>query len=166
MRNCGRPPCTPRSNGKSAETIEKETPKELPLRKRVRNRVKTREFIEWSFLRNELVNHNTPTPLFFVSVASKGFSPAVSLLFATLAGRSISVAAKGLTRTKCWQESNWVGAEDSEGVRRTTWRASMVRRALSFPTRPESAIAGATAGRRKNRANYRKNYSILVQLVK
>jgi len=35
-------------------------------------------------------------PVFFVSVASKGLSLAVSLLFATLAGRSISVAAKGL----------------------------------------------------------------------
>jgi hypothetical protein len=31
-----------------------------------------------------------------VSVAAKGFSPAVSLLFATLARRFISVAAKGL----------------------------------------------------------------------
>ena len=37
-----------------------------------------------------------PPPVFFVSVASKGFSLAVSLLFATLAGRSINVAAKGL----------------------------------------------------------------------
>jgi hypothetical protein len=37
-----------------------------------------------------------PSPLFFVSVASKGFSQGVSLLFATLAGRSISVAAEGL----------------------------------------------------------------------
>src|SRR5712692_6064065 len=36
------------------------------------------------------------TPLFFVSVAFKGLSHAVSLLFATLAGRSIGVAAKGL----------------------------------------------------------------------
>jgi hypothetical protein len=36
------------------------------------------------------------TPRFFVSVASKGFTKPVSLLFATLAGRSISVAAKGL----------------------------------------------------------------------
>src|SRR6266446_4673497 len=71
----------------------------------------------------------TPPPMFLVSVASKGFSSAVSLLFATLAMRSISVAAKGLTRTKCWRESNWVGAEDFEGVRRTTWRARMVRRA-------------------------------------
>ena len=35
-------------------------------------------------------------PLFFVSVASKGVSFAVSLLFAALAGRFISVAAKGL----------------------------------------------------------------------
>jgi hypothetical protein len=37
-----------------------------------------------------------PPPVFFVSVASKGLSLAVSLLFATFAGRSISVAAKGL----------------------------------------------------------------------
>ena len=36
------------------------------------------------------------TPLFFVSVASKGLSNDVSLLFATLAGSFISVAAKGL----------------------------------------------------------------------
>ncbi len=35
-------------------------------------------------------------PTFLVSVAAKGFSPAVSLLFATLAGRCISVADKGL----------------------------------------------------------------------
>jgi hypothetical protein len=38
----------------------------------------------------------SPTPVFFVSVASKGFSHSVSLLFATLAGRCISVAGKGL----------------------------------------------------------------------
>ncbi len=38
-------------------------------------------------------------PLFFVSVASKGFGYTVSLLFATLAGRSISVAVKGLRGT-------------------------------------------------------------------
>jgi len=37
-----------------------------------------------------------PPPRFFVSVASKGLSWGVSLLFATLAGRFISVAAKGL----------------------------------------------------------------------
>jgi hypothetical protein len=34
--------------------------------------------------------------VFFVSVASKGFSKVVSLLFATLAGWFISVAAKGV----------------------------------------------------------------------
>ena len=34
--------------------------------------------------------------MFFVCVASKGLSRAVSLLFSTLVGRSISVAAKGL----------------------------------------------------------------------
>jgi hypothetical protein len=36
--------------------------------------------------------------VFFVSVASKGFSQTVSLLFAILAGRSISVADKRLKR--------------------------------------------------------------------
>ncbi len=36
------------------------------------------------------------TPRFFISVASKGLGQSVSLLFATLARRSISVAAKGL----------------------------------------------------------------------
>ena len=39
---------------------------------------------------------DAPSPRFFVSVASKGFSQSVSLLFATLARESISVAAKGL----------------------------------------------------------------------
>src|SRR6266849_10586826 len=37
-----------------------------------------------------------PLPLFSVSVASKGLSQTVSLLFATLAGGPISVASKGL----------------------------------------------------------------------
>jgi hypothetical protein len=40
---------------------------------------------------------STASPVFFVNVASKGFSYTVSLLFATLTGRSINVAAKGLT---------------------------------------------------------------------
>jgi hypothetical protein len=35
----------------------------------------------------------------FVSVASKELSQTVSLLFATLTGRSVSVAAKGLRET-------------------------------------------------------------------
>ncbi len=35
-------------------------------------------------------------PLFFARIASKGLSQAVSLLFTTLAGRLIRVAAKGL----------------------------------------------------------------------
>ncbi len=34
--------------------------------------------------------------MFFVSVASKGFSWSVSLLFATLAGMAVSVASKEL----------------------------------------------------------------------
>jgi hypothetical protein len=37
-----------------------------------------------------------PHPVFSVSVASKGLSHTISLLFATLAGIFISVAAKGL----------------------------------------------------------------------
>ena len=107
-----------------------------------------------------------PLPLFFLSVASKGVSSAVSLLFATLAGRSISVAAKGLTRTKCWREGNWVGREDFGGVRRTAWRAGMVRRARSFPPGPGSTVAKGTAGRRKDCVDYKRDYSILIQLVK
>jgi hypothetical protein len=66
-----------------------------------------------------VVKYTALLPLFFVSVASKGLSPTVSLLFATLAGRSISVAAKGLTGSDCWRESNWEGREDFGGVRRT-----------------------------------------------
>jgi hypothetical protein len=64
-------------------------------------------------------------PLFFVSVASKGFSFGISLLFATLARRFISVAAKGLTRAMCWRDSNILEWEDLGGVRRTAWRASI-----------------------------------------
>jgi hypothetical protein len=54
--------------------------------------------------------------VFFVSVASKGVRAAVSLLFATLAGESISVAAKGLRKANCWRESNFVRPNDFEGV--------------------------------------------------
>jgi hypothetical protein len=45
--------------------------------------------------------------LFFVSVASKGVSLAVSLLFATLAAESISVADKGLTQAQYEREVNF-----------------------------------------------------------
>src|ERR1700682_260172 len=51
----------------------------------------------------------SPTPVFFVSVASKEFSCAVSLLYATLAGRCISVAVKGL---KGWGPANDVKAKE------------------------------------------------------
>ena len=56
--------------------------------------------------------------MFFVSVAAKGLSIAVSLLFATLAGSCISVAVKGFTQAKYWRESNLLGWEDLGGVRR------------------------------------------------
>jgi hypothetical protein len=45
--------------------------------------------------------------VFFVSVAAKGLSHAVSLLFATLARRSISVAAKGLMRKWAVISGQW-----------------------------------------------------------
>jgi len=77
-----------------------------------------------------------PTLLFFVSVDSKGVRFGVSRLFVTLAGRIISVAAKGVMGTDCWQESNGLGWEGFEGVGRTTWRAPIGGKA------------------RKNRADY------------
>jgi len=49
------------------------------------------------------------TPVFFASVASKGLINRASLLFAILAGRSISVATKGVTGVRCWRESNGLG---------------------------------------------------------
>jgi hypothetical protein len=44
-----------------------------------------------------------PHPLFFVSVASKGFRYAVSLLFATFTGMSACVAFERLTRDGRWR---------------------------------------------------------------
>jgi hypothetical protein len=79
-------------------------------------------------------------PLFFVSVASKGFSFGVSHLFATLAGRFISVAAKGVTQAMYWRDSNVLEWEDFGGVRRTTWRA------------PIRGQGPPSAGRHKNHA--------------
>jgi hypothetical protein len=46
-----------------------------------------------------------PNPRFFVSVASKGFSIDVSLLFATLTGRPIRVANKGVGDAEQRKES-------------------------------------------------------------
>ena len=83
---------------------------------------------KWTVARRGQVNHNTPTPLFLVSVASKGFSRRVSLLFAILAERCITVAAKGLIGADCWRESNWVRWEDLEGVRRTARREAIKAR--------------------------------------
>jgi hypothetical protein len=56
-----------------------------------------------------------PTPRFFVNIASKKVSSAVSLLFAILAGRSISVAAKGLMQANGWREDSLVRSRDFEG---------------------------------------------------
>jgi len=46
--------------------------------------------------RARLVNHNTPTPLFFCKVESKGLSDPVSSLVATLTGDFISVILNNL----------------------------------------------------------------------
>jgi hypothetical protein len=50
--------------------------------------------VEWTV--GWTIAPDCPLPLLFVSVASKGFSQTVSLVFATLTERCISVAAKGL----------------------------------------------------------------------
>jgi hypothetical protein len=65
---------------------------------------------------SERAGSSAPHPVFFVSVASKGFSFSVSLLFAALVGSFVSVAAKGLTEAECWRESNGPGWEDFGGV--------------------------------------------------
>ncbi len=86
---------------KSAEEIENKRVEFLmsaKKRKRVRKSVKRKGIRgrEWgvgrkaitgaSMVRQPRWKVGDPPPVFFVSVASKGFSPTVSLLFATLAG--------------------------------------------------------------------------------
>jgi hypothetical protein len=63
------------------------------------------------------------SPLFFVSVASKGLRFSASLLESTLMGIFVSVASKEVTGADCLQKSNWPGPDDFEGVKRTAWRA-------------------------------------------
>jgi hypothetical protein len=70
---------------------------------------------DWNLVAGEK-RIDTPTPLFFVSVASKRVSLAVSLLFATLAERFICVAVKGFTWAVCWRESNALRYGDVAGV--------------------------------------------------
>jgi hypothetical protein len=77
-----------------------------PLCRRVRKGMKTKEIVgrgkgECQLGETASLESWRPLPRVLVSVASKGPSPTVSLLFATLAGETINVAAKGLTRTKC-----------------------------------------------------------------
>jgi hypothetical protein len=52
-----------------------------------------------------------PTPLLFVNVASKRFSPSVSPLDATLAGRNINVASKELKEEEQGSNGNEVRKE-------------------------------------------------------
>jgi hypothetical protein len=55
--------------------------------------------LNWGRIENERVwlTIITPCPRFFVSVAAKGVSDPVSLLFATVTGDLASVAFKGVT---------------------------------------------------------------------
>ena len=80
------------------------------------------------------------SPRYFVSVASKGLNSTVSLLFAALARRFISVAAKGLIGGGGWRESNALGWGDSRGVRRTAWRADMAGKGGGESCRPNETI--------------------------
>ncbi len=89
-------------------------------------------------------------PLFFVSVASKGFSCGVSLLFATLAGRSVSVAAKRL-RARVRSGPDRVGAGQWTVVSGEKNGGSKPERGEPFPTGSESSI-GAPFGAQGKRA--------------
>jgi hypothetical protein len=74
-------------------------------------------------------------PSFFVSVASKGVKNIVSLLFATLAGRSKSVAAKGLGGQIWLQSGRLAGRKvDDTEVPRGEGRAEQTGRWLSITT--------------------------------
>jgi hypothetical protein len=89
-----------------SETCEENRPDHgthLETRLRGLTVIRMRHFLHWF--------QGDPHPVFFVSVASKGISPAVSRLFATLAGRFISVASKGVMGARCWRESNGIGWE-------------------------------------------------------
>jgi hypothetical protein len=94
------------------------------------------------------VSERGGAPLFFVSVASKRLRDCVSLVFATLRGGCVSVASKGLTGAYWRRESNWIGTDGFEGVRRTAWRAPMIGEHARFVPK------------------FRKHYSISVQFVK
>jgi hypothetical protein len=96
---------------KSAEEIENKRVEFLTsakMCKRVRKSVKRKGIggREWGIGRKAITGASlerqprckvgAPPPVFFVSVASKGLSPAVSLLFAAFTGEHISVASKEL----------------------------------------------------------------------
>ncbi len=73
-------------------------------------------------------------PLFFASVASKGLSLDVSLLFATLTWRFISVAAKGL-KAIVGRNPDRVGAGQWAVVSPEKDRGHRLEGSETFPTR-------------------------------
>jgi hypothetical protein len=91
-------------------------------------------------------------PLFLVSVAAKGLSWVVSLLFATLAWRAISVAAKGLKAI--------VGGSRWTVVSREKDREGGLERREPFPTRSESSIEAPLEARGKQGKRARMAFNI------
>ena|SRR6266850_630511 len=63
-------------------------------------------------MNRDLVNNHHPSPLFFVSVDSKGVSVSISPLFSTLAREFTSVDSKRPTHAIHLLESNGMGHED------------------------------------------------------
>jgi len=105
-----------------------------------------------------------PPRLFFVSVASKELSSSVTLLFTTLAGRSVTVAAKGL-KAIVGGNLGRVGAGRRMVVSREKDGEHRLERIETFPTRSESSIEAQ--GKRPRTANEtRRKIACQYQLVK
>jgi len=91
-------------------------------------------------------------------------------LFAILAGRFVSVAAKGVRGADCWRESNWMGWEAIEGLEGLPGgRVPQMRPGCpANPTGMRRTQRKRTlrAGAQKSYPTKQTHYSILVQLVK
>ena len=79
-------------------------------------------------MNRDLVNDNHPSPLFFVSVASKGFKFYVSLLFSTLARGFASVDFKRLTNAIHLLESSGMGHENFKELATREQRGNEITR--------------------------------------
>jgi len=150
---------------KSAESLENKRVEFLvsaKKRKRVRKSVKRKDLSivasdEWRMMSSWMRGTAPPPPVFFVSAHSKGFAREL-LVTAHSAGLKVAVFSmswewlvsadsKGFIRALSILISILLGTAHSKGVRRSVWRARMVRRA------------------RKDRADLQDHYSILVPYV-